>query len=293
MNKRTKIVRSLPFQFPVPLNIPSSFCYRNKLQIDYKIIAKIGRQSKELNVEICGLPSIATEKLSIPVYKRCTKKIGLYNAKQLNLQCRIDHAGWTSGSIIPIYCSIDNHSSRKITINGTLKQEIQIIAHNQRQSFVEKIAISDSNIIDANSVNFQCNLSLKLPDRLPVIQNTCRTIEINYFVEIKLDIPFALNLYSQLPLIITNSPMIDGQNGQQTSNALVSRQDAPPIYPYSDHQHTDTLQTDQVRPSAPTMMPPSSSIDYNLSIPSTVYPMSQRILHNHNLIYPTLPSKEF
>ncbi|OTF80942.1 hypothetical protein BLA29_013468, partial [Euroglyphus maynei] len=130
-------------------------------------------------------------------------------------------------------------------------------------------------------------INIVLPKELPVIQNTCRTIDVKYYIEVKLDIPLAINLYCKLPIILTYQQLIPQQQQQQP---------APNFYPQPGQMPQSFYQPS----SNPNSVYPS--LDPNDGTPSAPPigfgeappPYSEGIGNNSQPIapYPTLPMKD-
>lgn len=205
----------LPFQFIIPINVPSTFQYKRWAYVEYRIKANVGGKSKELDIQLMGFPSVAPNELYAPIQDEQSKTVGLFNGKKLTMRCHIPQAGWKIGSTIPITVNIDNYSDKMMTLSASIKQDIQILAHNHRETFREKILTTFGQQVSANFIGGQYQIQIVLPkEGLPIIHNNCRTIQINYSIEIKLDIPLAINLYCKLPIILTNQ-QLDPQQQQQ------------------------------------------------------------------------------
>ncbi|OTF79517.1 arrestin domain-containing protein, partial [Euroglyphus maynei] len=142
----------LPFQFVIPNNMPSTFNYKRCAFIEYRIKAMIGGKTKELDVKIMGFPSVSPNELYAPVQDEQSKTVGLFNRKKLTMRCNIPQAGWTMGSTIPINCSIDNYSDKMMTLSASIKQDIQVLALNQRETHREKILATFGQQVPANRI---------------------------------------------------------------------------------------------------------------------------------------------
>ncbi len=47
-------------------------------------------------------------------------------------------------------------------------------------------------------------ISLPVPNKLPVVHNTCPNIDIKYKIKVTLEIPGSFDLHCKLPVILTN-----------------------------------------------------------------------------------------
>ena len=55
----------LPFQFVIPINLPSSFQYKRWAFIEYRLKANVGGKTKELDIHLLGSPSVSPNELYV------------------------------------------------------------------------------------------------------------------------------------------------------------------------------------------------------------------------------------
>ncbi|KAF7494348.1 Arrestin domain-containing protein 4 [Sarcoptes scabiei] len=197
------------FSFVIPPNIPSSVDSPLGF-IRYKIKAKAGSEKAELLLNIIASPIIPITELSVPIIQNKSKKVGFFNGKQVLLHCEIIRSGFTLGTKIPIRCTVNNQTKRTIVLKGALRQNITFKANEEERSTMNKLSSVYGTTISPES-NITHDLSIQLPQNLPIVHNTCPIIKIQYSVVAKLKIPQAFDMRLNMPVILTSLPIDDNQ----------------------------------------------------------------------------------
>ncbi|XP_027197857.2 arrestin domain-containing protein 2-like [Dermatophagoides pteronyssinus] len=198
------------YSFIVPPNVPSSYDAQFGF-IRYKIKAKAGSEKTEFVLSIISPPSISPNELLIPIMENKSKNIGLLNGKTVLLHCEIPRSGFTLGTKVPIKCTINNQSLKRIVLKGALRQEVTFKAHEEERKLMQKLSSVMGATIEPQS-ELTHDMNIAIPVNLPIVYNTCPIIQIQYMVTAKLKIPLSFDLRMNMPIIITNLPINEPSN---------------------------------------------------------------------------------
>ncbi|CAG2114742.1 unnamed protein product [Medioppia subpectinata] len=196
----------MPFKFRLPEEgIPSSFesihgsvSYYVEAVIDEPAINEVHRIGEPIIVE-----SPMRNNLNISVGGTAEKDLSIFGSGTLSLSANVVKKGFTAGEVIEVQCSVENQSSVDVVPRVTLYQT-QIYMCGERHKSLE-VALTEPIVghkvksetdgaeIISVPIPQEASLSIKSP-----------IISIKYFVHITLDIPHAIDLHINLPIIVTN-----------------------------------------------------------------------------------------
>ena len=111
--------------------------------------------------------------------------------------------GHQPGETAEILCRIQNHSTADVRPRATLYQT-QIYMTGEKHKTIET-TVSDATFGETieNGMTGETVIELKIPEDIP-LSLKCPNFTIKYFIHVTLDIPHALDLHLNLPIIITN-----------------------------------------------------------------------------------------
>ncbi|CAG2173755.1 unnamed protein product [Oppiella nova] len=156
--------------------------------------------------EIIGIPS-SFESIhgAISVGGSAEKDLALFcfGSGSLTLYANVSKKGYLPGEVVEVHCSVDNDSSVDVTPRLTLYQT-QIYMCGERHKSLE-VALTEYMV--GNKVTSETKSMESLFVTIP--KNATLTIKsaiitIKYFIHITLDIPHAIDLHINLPIIVTN-----------------------------------------------------------------------------------------
>ncbi len=109
----------------------------------------------------------------------------------------------SKGESLEVQCTVENKSSVSVTPRATLYQT-QIFMTGERHKTVETSLTEPSigTTVEAGVTNEDI-ISVLIPEDVS-LSIKCPIITVKYFIHVTLDIPHAIDLHLNLPIVITN-----------------------------------------------------------------------------------------
>ncbi|CAM4538851.1 unnamed protein product [Leuciscus chuanchicus] len=159
----------------------------------------------------------------------------------ISLSAKIERKGYTPGESIQIFAEIENCSSRMVVPKAAIYQTQTFFAKGKMKEIKQLVANIRGESLSSGKTETWNGKMLKIPPVSPSILD-CSIIRVEYSLMVYVDIPGAMNLYLNLPLVIGTIPL--HPFGSRTSSvssqcsmtmswlgmALPERPEAPPAY---------------------------------------------------------------
>lgn len=157
----------------------------------------------------------------------------------VSLSAKIERKGYTPGETIQIFAEIENCSSRVVVPKAALYQTQTFFAKGKVKEIKQLIANLRGDPLHSGKTETWDGKMLKIPPISPSILD-CSIIHVEYSLMVYVDIPRAVNLTLNLPLVIGTIPL--HSFGSRTSSVssqcsmamswlgLPERPEAPPSY---------------------------------------------------------------
>ncbi|XP_051876183.1 arrestin domain-containing protein 3-like isoform X2 [Pristis pectinata] len=178
----------------------------------------------------------------------------------ISLSAKIERKGYTPGESIHIFAEIENCSSRMVVPKAAIYQTQTFYAKGKMKEVKHLVANLRGESLSSGKTESWNGKLLKIPPVSPSIVD-CSIIHVEYSLTVYVDIPGAMNLTLNLPLVIGTIPLhpfgsrtssVSSQcsmNLNWLSLALPERPEAPPSYAeiVSEQQRRNNLATTAVR----------------------------------------------
>ncbi|KAI7684867.1 Arrestin domain-containing protein 4 [Sarcoptes scabiei] len=202
----------IPFEFFLPenLNLPSSYQSRFG-SIVYYIDAVFGEKTRRRDILI-EIPIVRNLWLSVGGTSEKDFGVLSFASGRITMQATLPKKGFFRGEELIVNYVVDNSSTATVKLRATFFQT-QIYMTGERHKTVEN-SLSDaveSEEIQANSIVEDGSLSLPIPINIPLSIKS-EFITLKYFLHLTLDIPFAIDVHMNLPLIITTRLALESTN---------------------------------------------------------------------------------
>lgn len=159
----------------------------------------------------------------------------------ISLSAKIERKGYTPGESIQIFAEIENCSSRMVVPKAAIYQTQTFYAKGKMKEVKQLVANLRGESLSSGKTETWNGKMLKIPPISPSILD-CSIIRVEYSLMVYVDIPGAMNLSLNLPLVIGTIPL--HPFGSRTSSvssqcsmtmswlgmALPERPEAPPSY---------------------------------------------------------------
>ncbi|KAK7120924.1 hypothetical protein R3I94_020794 [Phoxinus phoxinus] len=155
----------------------------------------------------------------------------------VSLSAKIERKGYTPGESIQIYAEIENCSSRVVVPKAAIYQTQTFFAKGKIKEIKQLVANLRGDPLPSGKTETWDGKMLKIPPISPSILD-CSIIHVEYSLMVYVDIPRAVNLTLNLPLVIGTIPL--HSFGSRTSSVssqcsmswlgLPERPEAPPSY---------------------------------------------------------------
>ncbi|KAA0716604.1 Arrestin domain-containing protein 3 TBP-2-like inducible membrane protein [Triplophysa tibetana] len=157
------------------------------------------------------------------------------------LSAKIERMGYTPGESIQIFAEIENCSSRMVVPKAAIYQTQTFYAKGKMKEIKQLVANIRGESLSSGKTETWNGKMLKIPPVSPSILD-CSIIRVEYSLMVYVDIPGAMNLFINLPLVIGTIPL--HPFGSRTSSVssqcsmtmswlgmtLPERPEAPPAY---------------------------------------------------------------
>ncbi|KAJ8006190.1 hypothetical protein DPEC_G00125660 [Dallia pectoralis] len=159
----------------------------------------------------------------------------------ISLSAKIERKGYTPGESIQIFAEIENCSSRMVVPKAAIYQTQTFYAKGKMKEVKQLVANLRGESLSSGKTETWSGKMLKIPPVSPSILD-CSIIRVEYSLMVYVDIPGAMNLSLNLPLVIGTIPL--HSFGSRTSSVssqcsmtmswlgmtLPERPEAPPSY---------------------------------------------------------------
>ncbi|CAL9708370.1 unnamed protein product [Knipowitschia caucasica] len=157
----------------------------------------------------------------------------------ISLSAKIERKGYTPGESIQIFAEIENCSSRMVVPKAAIYQAQTFYAKGKMKEVKQLVANLRGESLSSGKTETWNGKMLKIPPVSPSILD-CSIIRVEYSLMVYVDIPGAINLSLNLPLVIGTIPL--HPFGSRTSSVssqcsmswlgmgLPERPEAPPSY---------------------------------------------------------------
>ncbi|RVE68388.1 hypothetical protein OJAV_G00090940 [Oryzias javanicus] len=155
----------------------------------------------------------------------------------ISLSAKIERKGYTPGESIQIFAEIENCSSRMVVPKAAIYQTQTFYAKGKMKEVKQLVANLRGESLSSGKTETWSGKMLKIPPVSPSILD-CSIIRVEYSLMVYVDIPGAINLSLNLPLVIGTIPL--HPFGSRTSSVssqcsmswlgLPERPEAPPSY---------------------------------------------------------------
>lgn len=176
----------------------------------------------------------------------------------VSLSAKIERKGYTPGESIQIFAEIENCSSRVVVPKAAIYQTQTFFAKGKVKEIKQLVANLRGDPLPPGKSETWDGKMLKIPPISPSILD-CSIIHVEYSIMVYVDIPRAVNLTLNLPLVIGTIPL--HSFGSRTSSVsshcsmamswlgLPERPEAPPSYSeiVTDEERQNNLELPAVR----------------------------------------------
>uniref|UniRef100_A0A672K2M2 Arrestin domain-containing protein 3 n=2 Tax=Sinocyclocheilus grahami TaxID=75366 RepID=A0A672K2M2_SINGR len=157
----------------------------------------------------------------------------------ISLSAKIERKGYTPGESIQIFAEIENCSSRMVVPKAAIYQTQTFFAKGKMKEIKQLVANIRGESLSSGKTETWNGKMLKIPPVSPSILD-CSIIRVEYSLMVYVDIPGAMNLSLNLPLVVGTIPL--HPFGSRTSSVssqcsmtmswlgLPERPEAPPAY---------------------------------------------------------------
>ena len=201
---------SFPFRFDIPPNAPSSF-EGTAGSIRYELYGRMWTDSPNLEhriavrVPVQQVVGVSDPRLLQPVHLKVQKTVGfsLCASAPIVLTVTVPKTGYCIGETLPVHVSIENGSSRRITLTATLCQSVVYCAENHTKYMRKFLVHTESGEI-APHITREWDPTLQIPGTEILHELSSSIIQMSYFLKITAVIPRTFNLSTAVLLKLGN-----------------------------------------------------------------------------------------
>lgn len=210
---------SFPFSFNIPRTAPSSF-EGTFGSITYTLKGLIGTgllkfdRKVESKIKVQQVKGISDPGLLQPVHKEVQKTICCCCCASgpVVMTVAIPKTGFNVGETFPLQVSLENGSSRKITLSASIVRSIEYTAGDHNRYGADALVNAVSQEIGSHSSN-EWEPSIQIPATEILDEQSCRIIKISHSLVVTAVIDMALDLDTDIPLKLGNDQTIPFENG--------------------------------------------------------------------------------
>lgn len=248
--------RYFPFSFQLPHDTPPSSehsCGHVRYTIEAKIFQRGVLNSMTKSNHIAR--SVLNVMDPSDVLSRYREPVTLERSQSLNFICfkfgcvsakvSVPRTGFFPGEVVPATINLNNQSSRRIRVITTMiKIERFTSRQGRKKVLTDTIARTDSSSINPR-LNFSYeDRSLIFPPYTPASLSSCSFISVEYFLVIRVIIPWSFNLLLKMPLVVARdhsaTPVSSGTQLQTMSYSPQAQPQQAVIYPPPQPLHDPT-----------------------------------------------------
>ena len=202
---------SFPFRFDIPSRAPSSF-EGTVGSIRYELHGRIGTSPLKFDhklavrVPVQQVVRINEPRLLQPVRQEVQKTVGCLfcTSAPIVLTVTAPKTGYCIGETLPVHVSIENGSSKRITITATLCQGVvYMVRHRHKYSKKALVHIRSDEI--APHITREWDPALQIPETEILDERSCFIIQMSYYLKVTAIIPWGFNLSTKIPLKLGNA----------------------------------------------------------------------------------------
>ncbi|CAG2100441.1 unnamed protein product [Medioppia subpectinata] len=219
----TKGIHEFPFCYELPKEgIPSTFDgyhgsvkYWIEAEIEKPLFSFNHKTKTEFEVEA----PLVCDNLMLPLGVSSEKKIGFLWQKSgvINVDVNIDRHGYYPGELISVNCNIANKSAARISPRATLKQTQTFTAKGKHKIKETKYVRVEALPVEPGLTNVE-TLQVPIPANIQ-LSTDCPIISVTYDLHLTAEIPSALNLHVDLPVIITKQNVMNSSKAYSSEPA--------------------------------------------------------------------------
>ena len=144
---------------------------------------------------------IRDPRLLQPACQVVQKTVGclLCTSAPIVLTVTVPKTGYCIGETLPVHVSIENGSSKRITMTATLCQRVVYMARGRQRQSKEALAYIRSDE-KAPRVTCEWDSVLQIPATEVLDERSCFIIQMSYYLKITAIIPWGSNLSTKIPL---------------------------------------------------------------------------------------------
>jgi hypothetical protein len=222
-----------PFSFNLPPTAPSSF-EGSVGNIRYSLVGKIVtgllkfNHVVELRIPVQQLVKITDPRLLQPVRQEVQKRICCLCCASgpIVMTVAVPKTGFCIGEPFQLHTSLENGSSRRLTINATITQRVVYYAQGHtRLGGKALLNIASDEIEPRDTRNWDPTITIPTEGVDTIHETSCRNIKVTYTLNVVCRIPRAFNLSLAFPIQLGNC-----RDEQQTAPAGPPQQPAA-VYP--------------------------------------------------------------
>ena len=232
-----------PFSFTVPPTVPSSF-EGSVGNIRYSLVGKIVtgllkfNHNVELRIPVQQLVKITDPRLLQPVRQEVQKRICCLCCASgpIVMTVAVPKTGFCIGEVLQLHASLENGSSRRLTMNATITQRVVYRAQGSTNWGGKTLLNIASDEIEPQATrNWDPTITVPTEGMDIIHETSCRNIKVTYTLTVVCRIPRAFNLSLAVPIQLGNC-----QDEQQTTAPAV--QTGPPQVPAPAAAYPPTFQ---------------------------------------------------
>ncbi|XP_032873167.1 arrestin domain-containing protein 3-like isoform X3 [Amblyraja radiata] len=124
----------------------------------------------------------------------------------ISLKAEVERMGYVAGESIKIFVEIENHSSRKVVPKAAIVKTIIFHAKTKKKTLSEVIIKTKGEPVLAGQKDSRNSMMLEIPELIPTLMN-CSIIQMDYSIQVTVDIPRSMGLTVDLPIVIGTIPL--------------------------------------------------------------------------------------
>ena len=204
---------SWPFNFTIPPSAPSSFegtVGNIRYSLEGKIVTGLLKfnHSAEFPVPVQQLVKITDPRLLQPVRQEVQKTLCCLCCASgpIVLTVALPKTGFLLGESFQLHASLENGSSRQLTISADIIENTVYYAQGHRRHSKKTLANFRSDEIEAQtSRNWDPTIQIPATTDVAIIHETsCRNINVVYSLNVTCEVPGAIDLSTSFPLALGN-----------------------------------------------------------------------------------------
>lgn len=124
----------------------------------------------------------------------------------ISVKAEVERMGFVAGESIKIFVEIENHSSRKVVPKAAIVKKTIFHAKTKKKTLSEVVIKTKGEPVLAGQKDSRNSMMLEIPELIPTLMN-CTIIQLDYSIQVTVDIPRAMGLTVDLPIVIGTIPL--------------------------------------------------------------------------------------